>query len=424
MKIKEKIKGKASSAADAVRSSRLAQRFSTDGMSVRNRIFYSNTAMILVTIVVCLLIGVMCAGIFWEKEEEILHQVVGGRMASREAERLIADITVHNEVFITMAVLFALLSIITLIVVSLIFTGLLTRKIMKPLDLLEEGADRIRNNDLTEPIQYHGDAEFQRVCEAFNAMELHLKEEKEKNAKYEKSRQEMIAGISHDLRSPLTAIRGSVKGLMDGVVIDPEEQKKFLQAAYRRSGEMDQLLTELFFFSKMETGGIPVNMTTIDLGEYLKNFFQAKREQPDTSDIDFSLELPEDTEAVAQCDPEALQRILDNVLNNSRKYAGASPFRFRVLLRERPEKWVMVLQDNGKGVSDDKLHRIFEEFYRVDESRNKEEGSGLGLYIVKYLTEEMGGRVYATREFDSEEFKGLAVAVELKKGGPNGRTEQ
>lgn len=423
MKIKEKIKDKTLSAADAARNSRLVQRLSVNGISVRNRIFYSNTAMILVTIAVCLLIGVACASIFWEKEERILHQVVGGRMASREAERLIADITVHNEVFITMAVLFALLSIITLIVVSLIFTGFLTRKIMKPLELLEEGAERIRNNDLSKPVQYQGDAEFQRVCEAFNAMELHLKEETEKNARYEKSRQEMIAGISHDLRSPLTAIRGSVKGLMDGVVTDPEEQKKFLQAAYRRSGEMDQLLTELFFFSKLETGGIPVQMTTLDLGEYLNNFFQAKREQPDTSDIDFSIELPEDTDTTAECDPEAIQRILYNVLNNSRKYAGASPLRFRVLLRDRQDKWVMVLQDNGKGVSDDKLHRIFEEFYRVDESRNKEEGSGLGLYIVKYLAEEMGGRVYATREFDTEEFRGLAVAVELKKGEPDGRTE-
>ena len=95
-----------------------------------------------------------------------------------------------------------------------------------------------------------GDAEFEDVCITFNHMQEHILREQEKNRKYEKARTDMIAGISHDLRTPLTAIRGTIKGLMDGIAATPEMQEKFLQAAYRRTGDMDGLLNQLFYVSK------------------------------------------------------------------------------------------------------------------------------------------------------------------------------
>lgn len=84
--------------------------------------------------------------------------------------------------------------------------------------------------------------------------------EKEKNYKYEKARTDMIAGISHDLRTPLTAVRGTIKGLMDGVASTPERQNRFLKTAYRRTGDMDVLLNQLFYLSKLETGNMPLNL--------------------------------------------------------------------------------------------------------------------------------------------------------------------
>ena len=384
--------------------------------SVKSRIFWSNALMILATIAICAVIGVGCVKIYWEREERILQRMLGSRIASKEAEVLIENLTVHNDLFILMAVLFALLSVLTLILVSHIFTRILTKKIMHPLELLEQGAGRIRDGDYSNPIDYEGDAEFEQVCGAFNSMQKHLQEEKEKNARYEKARQEMIAGISHDLRSPLTAIRGAVKGLLDGVVSEPEQQKKFLQAAYRRSGEMDVLLSELFYFSKLETGGIPVQMRELDLSGFLRNYCHAKKELPDFADVEFVCEIPEQEGKPVLADPEALQRILDNVLSNSRKYAGVKPLRFFVSL-ERADGWQTVtLQDNGVGVPKDKLDRIFDEFYRVDESRSRKEGSGLGLYIVRYLCDAMGGHVRADVDSHHEGFAGLSIRIALREG--------
>lgn len=384
--------------------------------TVKNRIFYSNVLMILVTIVLCAVIGIICAEIYWHREEALLEGLLGNPSAGSDAEELIKGLTVRNSLFIQMAVIFALLSVTVLVLVNRIYTSLLTKRILQPLELLEQGSERIRVNDYSTPVVYHGDREFEQVCEAFNDMQQHLKEEKEKNTRYEKARQEMIVGISHDLRSPLTAIRGSVKGVLDGVVSEPEQQRKFLQAAYRRSGEMDMLLNELFYFSKLETGGIPVQMQEINLSEYLQNYFDAKKDLPDYADVEFVCDIPTKELKSVQADPEALQRILDNILSNSRKYAGVSPLRFFVSLHQEKDAQQIILQDNGVGVPKDRLNRIFDEFFRVDDSRGRKEGSGLGLYIVKFLCEAMGGHVHADMASHHEGFTGLAVSLTLKEG--------
>lgn len=387
--------------------------------SVRSSIRAGSVLMAVVTIVICALIGALCVKIYWEGEERALEQAFGDLLEKEQAQEMIENITVHNRLFVMMAVLFAVLSVLTLFVVSRIFATLLTRRIMEPLTLLERGAERIRGGDCTTPIIYDGEVEFVRVCDTFNAMQRHLLEERERNERYEKARQEMIAGISHDLRSPLTAVRGTVKALLDGVVTDPAKQQVFLQAAYRRSGEMDSLLTQLFYFSKLETGGIPVNIRSLDLADYLQNYFAARKEQPDGEGIDFVLELPEEELPPVLADPEALQRILDNLLSNSRRYAGADPLRILVRLTQKGGTQELALQDNGQGVPEDKLGRIFEEFFRADESRNKKEGSGLGLYIVKYLAEAMHGSVRADMT-PRGDFAGLAVTVDLPEGGADG----
>ena len=383
--------------------------------TVRKRIFYTNTLMILAVIVICAGAGAACLKIYWEHEEKMFQETLGSRLTGKAAEDIIEQVTVHNNRFLVMAVIFVILAIVILILVSRFSMGILADKIMKPLDLLEQGAQRIQNNDYSVPISYRGDKEFEQVCTAFNAMQQHLSEEKEKNARYEKARQEMIAGISHDLRSPLTAVRGSVKAILDGVVSDPEQEKKFLEAAYRRSGDMDVLLSELFYFSKLETGGIPVRMQNLDLNDYLYNYFHAKQDLPEYSEIAFVLDLPDEKMPAVQADPEALQRILDNLLSNSRKYGG-EPLRIFVSLERKDGAQKITVQDNGAGVPPEKLSRIFDEFYRADESRSRREGSGLGLYIVKYLGEAMKGTVSADTQSHHPGFGGLAVSLTLKEG--------
>ena len=108
-------------------------------------------------------------------------------------------------------------------------------------------------------------------------------------------------------------------------------------------------------------------------------------------------------------DPEQLQRIFDNLLENSRRYGGVMPLKIKISLKRNKEGFCICFSDNGVGVPEEKLPYIFDEFYRGDESRNKKEGNGLGLYIVRYLTEAMGGSVWA------ENAGGLAVYLEFRE---------
>lgn len=374
--------------------------------TVKRRIFISNALMVIVTLVIFLIINLFVIRFYAESIEAEFRMSVEGAINEDGLEDLLEDWTVHRNEFILIFGADGILCIIVLVIISQLFTKNLANHIMEPLDALAEGAKRIKENNLTQDIAYTGDLEFENVCAAFNDMQESILAEQEKNRKYEKARTDMIAGISHDLRTPLTAMKGTIKGLVDGIASTPEQQKKFLQAAYRRTGDMDMLLNQLLYLSRMETGNMPIFMQNIEIASFLKNYVKAKREVMDSGREEIDLDTKGITAEIF-VDSEQFQRILDNLLENSRKYGETMPLRVRIKLSKTPGGVSICFQDNGVGVPEEKLPFIFDEFYRGDESRNKKEGNGLGLYIVKYLMEAMGGSVWA------ENTDGFAVYLEL-----------
>lgn len=387
--------------------------------TVKRRIFLSNACMVVVTLFIFLMINMFVVKVYAESIEEEFRMSVEQVVDKNGLDDLLEDWTVHRDEFILIFGADGILCIIVLVIISQLFTKNLTNHIMEPLDALAEGTKRIQKNDLTQKISYQGELEFENVCAAFNDMQESILAEQEKNRKYEKARTDMIAGISHDLRTPLTAMKGTLKGLIDGVASTPEQQEKFLQAAYRRTGDMDMLLNQLLFLSRMETGNMPVSMQTIEIASFLENYALSRNASldavygckcPDGDTKEKKEEIIIETNEITadvSINPEQFQRILDNLVENSRKYAETTPLRMKIEL-ERTKKGVSIcFRDNGVGVPEEKLPFIFDEFYRGDESRNKKEGNGLGLYIVKYLMESMGGSVRA------ENADGLAVYLEL-----------
>ena len=376
------------------------------GNSVKKRIFISNTLMILVTLGLFLLVNLGVIKVYTESIEHEFKASTEALLDDDVLEDTVKDWTVRKNEFMLFFLVDGVLCILVLVGVSQIFTRNLASYIIKPLDALNEGAQRIQKNDLSTDILYVGDAEFEQVCTAFNSMQGHLLEEQEKNRKYEKARTDMIAGISHDLRTPLTAIKGTIKALLDGIAATPEKQQKFLTAAYRRTGEMDALLNQLFYVSRLETGNMPLEIKKINLTEFIDRYVCGKQEVLNPKDVDIQAILQK-RKFFVMADPEQLQRILDNLIQNSLKYSEASPVHMAISLKHNAEQVILSVGDNGVGVPEDKLPHIFEEFYRGDESRNKKEGNGLGLYIVKYLTEAMGGTVRA------ENREGLVITMEF-----------
>lgn len=376
--------------------------------TVKRRIFLSNALMVLVTLVILLLINAVVIKVYSEYIEQELENSIGAVADEDDLEDMIEGFTVRRNEFILLFLLDGIFCVAVFFLISQIFTRKLARHIMEPLSALSDGAERIRNHDLTQDISYSGDVEFENVCHSFNEMREAILEGQEKNQKYERARTDMIAGISHDMRTPLTAVRGTIKALLDGVASTPEQQKKFLETAYRRTGDMDILLNQLFYVSKLETGNMPLTLNTIELSAFIQNYIKGKRELLENEPI----ELTADTKGITgyvSVDGEQLQRVFDNLLENSRKYGSVTPLYVRIALERTESGFSICFSDNGVGVAEEKLPYIFDEFYRADESRNQKDGNGLGLYIVKYLIEAMGGSVRA------ENADGLKIFMEIRE---------
>lgn len=362
--------------------------------TVKRRIFISNTLMVLVTLCLFLVINVVFLKLYFHFVEQKIIISAEQTISANVLEDLIEDWTIHNNAFLLLFLIDGAICIIVLIIISQLFTKNLSNHIMEPLQALSEATQRIKNNDLTCSIEYMGDREFEEICYTFNEMQYHLLSALERNQKYEKARTDMIAGISHDLRTPLTAIKGAVKGILDGIAAKPEQKIDLLQIAYRRTEDMDILLNQLFYLSKLETGNMPIQCTTVDIFEYLQTYVNAAQAILNIEKEELTVQ-ENNAQMEVSIDIEQFHRILDNLLENSRKYANKVPLKMRITLNQLEDFADICFSDNGIGVSQEKLPFIFDEFYRGDESRNTKEGNGLGLYIVKSLIECMGGYVKA-----------------------------
>ena len=288
-------------------------------------------------------------------------------------------------------------AIALLLFLASFFTRRMNRVVMEPIELLVAGAERIKSGNLNEKIDYQGEAEFEHVCQTFNDMQHTILEDQEQRIKTERARTDMVTGISHDLRTPLTSIQGYIKGVLDGVADTEEKKRMYLATAYESTEEMNVLLQKLFDFSRMESGQMPFHMVQADLAEYTAAYVAQKEAVTDPDALRFSFHAETAYMTEISVDVEQVRRILDNLLENSIKYAMVSPVQVEVFMEEMREYILLEWKDNGKGVPEEKLGQIFERFYRCDEAR-KEKGSGVGLYVVKYIMERHGGKVKAEND--------------------------
>lgn len=317
------------------------------------------------------------------------------------------------EMFIIVFLVAGLIIIAGLLICCQIFTKRMIGQIMKPVEELNRAAVRIKDGNLEEPIVYDAPDEFKEVCSTFNQMQQHLKEGMEQSEKYEKARTEMISGISHDLRTPLTSVKGFIKGMLDGVANTPQKQEQYLRISYQKACDMEVLLQKLFFVSKLETGNMPFFKQRIDLAAWLGTYAKEKAEEGKEKNYDIWFEAQNDA-CCADIDTEQTKRVFDNLIENSIKYAQADPLEIKIRVEEAGEKIRVTFADNGAGIAPEKLPHVFDQFYRGDESRStRKDGSGLGLYICKYIVEQQDGTITAKNE------DGFVVEIQLPKAHEN-----
>ena len=287
-------------------------------------------------------------------------------------------------------------AILLIVSLSLISTHFQVKHIMRPVNALADAARRVEAGDYTRPVGYGGQDEFTAVCAAFEQMQRHLLEEREKNAAYERARTDLVAGISHDLRTPLTSVQGYLKGLRDGVASTEEKRAQYVDIAYRKACDMEVLLQRLFDFSRMETGSLPLSPVRADLGEFVRDYIRGTEGELAQRGGRFVLRGAPAPHPV-RIDTGQMGRVLANLTDNALRYAGAEPLVLTLTVWRGGGTERLRFADNGRGVPEEQLPFLFEQFWRGDASRSGKngEGSGLGLYIVRHIVEAHGGTVTA-----------------------------
>lgn len=308
-----------------------------------------------------------------------------------------------------------LISIAMVFVLSIVLLSILTsRTISKPIKELAQGADEIANGNLDFVINYESTNEIGTTVKSFNEMTTRLRDSINEQNRIEQSRKEMIAGVAHDLRTPLTSVKGYLEGLKDGIASTPEMQQHYLETIYSSTLDMERLLDDLLDISRLELGNIELHTEPININAMLSDCAEELKFTLEKKGIDFSYTNPNATqEAIVMLDTDRFSRVITNIISNSIKYAKKDiKLKIEMSIQSYEKSVIISISDNGIGIDNENLPRIFESFYRADRARSKtRDGSGLGLSVCRQIVELHGGRIWAT----SKEGEGTTILISMEK---------
>ncbi len=299
----------------------------------------------------------------------------------------------------------------------LIFTGImLTRWIRKgvfhPVNELNVAMRKIKEGNFDYALETDIKGEIGDLYRNYEDMRLRLKESTEENAENEKQNRELISNISHDLKTPITAIKGYVEGIMDGVADTPEKMDKYIKTIYNKANDMERLINELTYYSGIDNNRIPYNFHRINVSDYFGDCVEEVGMDLEQRNIELNYSNLASPDTVVIADPEQMKKVINNIISNSVKYMDKPHGIIDIRILDEVDSIRIEIEDNGKGIAQKDLGKIFERFYRTDASRNSAQGgSGIGLSIVKKIVEDHGGYIWAT----GKEGEGTCIHFVLRK---------
>lgn len=293
--------------------------------------------------------------------------------------------------------------------VILIFTSVsvglwIYRSVATPLVKLRKATQNIKDGNLDFVLDVEGADEFAELCRDFEEMRRRLKESAEEKLVLDKENKELISNISHDLKTPITAVKGYVEGIMDGVADTPEKMDRYVRTIYNKTVEMDHLINELTFYSKIDTNRIPYTFSKLNVEDYFSDCAEEVGLELETRGIQLCYANYVDSDVQVIADGEQIRRVIRNIISNAIKYMDKGKGMkgiIQIRVKDVGDFVQVEIEDNGKGIAAKDLPYIFDRFYRTDVSRNSTKGgSGIGLSIVRKILEDHGGKVWATSRED------------------------
>ncbi len=288
-------------------------------------------------------------------------------------------------------------------ITTLMFSYQMKNNIIRPLEHLQQGVEEVAGGNYGYTIDEEVPSSISGLFRSFNKMSHQLKEGQIMKEKYERNRNELIAGISHDLKTPITSIMGYVEGINEGVANTEEKMHTYMDIIYKNASYTNQLIDDLFLFSKLDINQVTYQYERVCLQSYFEDIFIEKKIDLEDKghQVAYAINVNEGLEMAI--DPKLIYRVVANIISNAVKYNDKEHLELGIKVKQLADEAVTGIQlsvsDNGAGIDKEQLDHIFDVFYRADASRNKDiGGSGLGLSISKQLVEAHGGHIWAESE--------------------------
>ena len=303
-------------------------------------------------------------------------------------------------------------AIALLILIAFTLTLWIYYTMLRPINELNKATQAIRDGNLDYQLYLDDTDEIGDLGRNFEAMRRRLKETAEEKVQYDKESKELISNISHDLKTPITTIKGYSQGILEGVASSPEKRERYVRTIYNKACDMERLIEELTFYSRIDTNKMPYSFTKINVADYFNDCVMEISNELSARNIEFRYRNRVDDDTMIIADAEQMKRVVNNIISNSVKYMDKPKQFIHLDINDSGDFIEVTLEDNGKGIKATELPNIFERFYRTDASRSSSTGgSGIGLSIVRKIIEDHGGKVWAT----SVEGEGTTIHFVLRK---------
>lgn len=281
--------------------------------------------------------------------------------------------------------------------VCILLTFRLTGRITATLKTLRQAADNLRDGELDFQILSCDERELDELSHSLESVRQRLKATAVAEAAAQEERGLLMANLSHDLRTPITAIKGYVEGIQDGIANTPEKQRHYLEIVYNKSVILERLVRNMSDFSEYELGRMQYHFEYVEMGPFLRDLAEEYQVDVQQNGMTFTAQIPQG-HYVVTADRSKLKRVLDNLVSNAIKY-GRAGGAIALTTEEYERGLVIQVSDNGKGISAQALRHVFDRFFREDSARTSSvPGSGLGLAICRSIVDSHHGKIWLTSE--------------------------
>ncbi|MBC8468172.1 MAG: HAMP domain-containing protein [Planctomycetes bacterium] len=304
-----------------------------------------------------------------------------------------------------------LLGAIVAVVIAFTVAYFLSRSITFPISRMQEAAQRIAKGDFSRKVNIKSKDELGDLAKSLNIMAAELQQKMDNLKRMDRVRTDFVANVSHELKTPLTLIKGYIETLEDRAIDDKEKARKFISIIKEHASRLENIIEDLLSLSELELSKDCLNRTEFDMKKLIDEVALSFGYAIDTKRHEFNIDQQGDDFRI-RADRDKIGQVIVNLIDNAIKYTNEAG-QINILLHEQQNEITITIRDNGIGIPKEDVDRVFERFYRVDKARSRElGGTGLGLGIAKHIVLAHNGEI----SIESRINKGTKVLIRLPKG--------